>query len=267
MVVYRRTNTKNGKVYIGKTTRTSEERWISLLAEVKRGSSNLIHRAIRKYGSESFTTDILYEARTYEELSKMETFFIILHQSHKPENGYNLTLGGDGAAPGELNPMWGKTHTDEVKAALRAVHLGTKQTEETKRKIGEASRGEKNGFYGKTHTSERALEGCRKGGLSHIGEKRSIETREKISRAHRGKRFSEKHCLHISEAKKGTILSSETRKKISEWSSKVPRTKTWRARISAALKGKPKSAEHRRALSESKLKKGAKDISPLIPTF
>lgn len=99
MVVYRRTNTKNGKVYIGKTTRTAEERWIDLLAEIKRGSTNPVHNAIRKYGSESFMTDILYEARTYEELSKMETFFIILHQSHLRENGYNLTLGGDGAAP------------------------------------------------------------------------------------------------------------------------------------------------------------------------
>jgi len=28
----------------------------------------------------------------------METFFIILHQSHKPENGYNMSLGGDSRA-------------------------------------------------------------------------------------------------------------------------------------------------------------------------
>src|SRR5208282_6747177 len=206
MIVYRRTNTKNGKVYIGKTTRTSDERWISLLYEINRGSHAPIHNAIRKYGAESFTTDILYEARTYEELSKMETFFIILHQSHLRENGYNLTLGGDGAAPGELNPMWGKTHTDEVKATLRALRLGTTQTEATKRKIGEACSGEKNGFYGKTHTSEQALDGCRKGGLSHIGKKHSVATRAKMSQSAKGKKFSTEHCLHISQAKLGQGL-------------------------------------------------------------
>ena len=76
MVVYRRTNTQNGKVYIGKTTRTVAQRWTNLLAEVKRGSTNPIHNAIRKYGAGSFVTDILYEAKTFEELTAMETFFI-----------------------------------------------------------------------------------------------------------------------------------------------------------------------------------------------
>ena len=205
MVVYRRTNTKNGKVYIGKTTRTAEERWIDLLAEIKRGSTNPVHNAIRKYGSESFMTDILYEARTYEELSKMETFFIILHQSHLRENGYNLTLGGDGAAPGELNPMWGKTHTDEVKATLRALRLGTKNSPKSNEKRRQSELGEKNHFYGKTHVGE-ALDGCRKGGLTQLGRKRSAVTRAKMSQSARDKKFSTEHCLHISQAKLGQGL-------------------------------------------------------------
>lgn len=39
---------------------------------------------------------MIYRAKTADELSKMETFFIVLHQSHKVENGYNMTLGGEG---------------------------------------------------------------------------------------------------------------------------------------------------------------------------
>jgi|SRR5208282_2729712 len=238
MIVYRRTNTKNGKVYIGKTVRTLDERWVSLLAEVKRGSSNPIHNAIRKYGAESFTTDILHEARTYEELSKMETFFIIMHQSHKSENGYNLTLGGDGAAPGELNPMWGKTHTDEVKAAQRERRLGTKNSPESNEKRRQSELGEKNHFYGKTHIGE-ALEGCRRGGLTQLGRKRSASTRAKMSQSAMGKKFSTEHCLHISQAKLGQGLgrkhSSESIERM-----RVARSLYWARR------------------------KGGRDLSPLL---
>src|SRR5271157_2149073 len=144
MVVYRRTNTKNGKVYIGKTTRTPAKRWTNLLAEVGRGGTNPIHNAIRKYGADAFVTDIIYEAKTFDELNAMETVFIVLHQSHKTENGYNLTLGGDGASPGELNPMFNRTHTNEVKAKLRGLRLGTKQTPESNEKRRQAVAGEKN---------------------------------------------------------------------------------------------------------------------------
>jgi group I intron endonuclease len=206
MVVYRRTNTKNGKVYIGKTTRTATQRWTSLLAEVKRGGTNPIHNAIRKYGADAFVTDVIYEAKTFDELNAMETFFVVLHQSRKTENGYNLTLGGDGASPGELNPMWGKTHTDEVKAKLRALRVGTKNTPESNEKRRQAELGSQNHFYGKTHSTERALEGCRKGGRSHLGKTRPMEVGQKISKALTGIVRSEATRKRISQAKLGQGL-------------------------------------------------------------
>lgn len=203
MIVYRRTNTKNGKVYIGKTVRSAEARWLSLLAEVNRGGTNPIHNAVRKYGSETFKTDILYEAPTVEALNAMETFFIILHQSHKPENGYNLTLGGDGAPPGELNPMWGKTHTEQAKSAIREARLGMKQSPESNEKRRLAVSGEKNPAFGKVYMNDEAVEGRRKGGLSHVGKARSLVTKQRISKSLEGKTRSELHCLHISQAKQG----------------------------------------------------------------
>ena len=180
MHIYRRTNTANGKVYIGKTTQTVEARWHQLLYETKSGILS-IHRAIRKYGATAFETDILYTAKTLDELSKMETFFIVLHQSHKSENGYNLTLGGDGASPGELNPMWHRTHTDEVKALLRQQRLGAVNSFESNEKRRQAVSGDKNPAFGKVYMNTEAVEGRRKGGLSHLGKKRSEETRRRIS--------------------------------------------------------------------------------------
>lgn len=64
---------------------------------------------------------------------------------------------------GELNGMYGKTHTEEVKQANRELHTGNtyrtgfKATEETKAKMSEiASKriGELNPFHGKKHTPE-----------------------------------------------------------------------------------------------------------------
>jgi len=205
MHVYRRTNTINGKVYIGKTTQTVEARWQQMVYEAKRGTAPVDY-AIRKYGAAVLKTDILYTAKTLEELNSMETFFIILHQSHLEENGYNLTLGGDGAGPGPLNPMWGKTHTDEVKQAQRLRRLGAKNSPESNEKRRLALTGDKNPAFGKVYMDERSVVGRRKGGLSNLGKKRSLATRTKMSISAQGKEFSEEHCLHISQAKSGQGL-------------------------------------------------------------
>lgn len=65
--------------------------------------------------------------------------------------------------PGELNGMFGRTHTDEVKAALaersrgNTYCLGFKHGPEYSRKMSERAKlrvGDKNSFFGKTHSEE-----------------------------------------------------------------------------------------------------------------
>lgn len=100
MIVYRITNLVNGKVYIGQTTkpklltRWREHVWFSKASKYRVYKSAL-QQAIRKYGFDKFLIEPLHHAYSRKELNAMETFFIILHQSHKPENGYNMTLGGE----------------------------------------------------------------------------------------------------------------------------------------------------------------------------
>ena len=118
MVVYRVTNSVNGKVYIGKHEGIRvQDRWGVHLYRARTGSPYHFHNAIRKYGAASFKIEVLYTAKTREELSAMETFFIILHQSHLRENGYNMTMGGDGIIP-----------TEEIREKLRLALKGKRNS-------------------------------------------------------------------------------------------------------------------------------------------
>lgn len=88
MIVYKITNLINGKIYVGQTTRTIEER----LREHKR-SDFPIGKAIRKYGIENFKIDILSTCTSLDELNETEIFWISKLDCLTP-NGYNRTEGG-----------------------------------------------------------------------------------------------------------------------------------------------------------------------------
>ena len=59
-VVYKITNKINGKIYIGQTTRTFEQRWKEHCNDAMNFKDiYLFHNAIRKYGKENFECEIL----------------------------------------------------------------------------------------------------------------------------------------------------------------------------------------------------------------
>lgn len=90
-VVYMIINMCNDKRYIGITTRSVEERF-----EEHCKANSYIGRAIRKYGRENFFVSIIDTADDKEELFELEREYIKFHGTYK--NGYNLTIGGDGAS-------------------------------------------------------------------------------------------------------------------------------------------------------------------------
>lgn len=90
-VVYMIINMCNDKRYIGITTRSVEERF-----EEHCIADSYIGRAIRKYGRENFFLSIIDSADDKEELFDLERKYIKLYGTYK--NGYNLTIGGDGAS-------------------------------------------------------------------------------------------------------------------------------------------------------------------------
>lgn len=93
--IYKITNQINQKVYIGKTSRSVEERW-----KEHRKTKNQtlfearpLYSAMRKYGIKNFSIETIEEC-SEEESNNRECYWIEYYQSNK--YGYNATSGGDG---------------------------------------------------------------------------------------------------------------------------------------------------------------------------
>lgn len=91
--IYQITNDINGKIYIGKTMRSIQERFREHCRDyTKRDMENRpLYRAMQKYGIEHFHIELLEETDNPEE---RECFWIEEKGSFK--YGYNATVGGDG---------------------------------------------------------------------------------------------------------------------------------------------------------------------------
>lgn len=91
--IYQITNDINGKIYVGKTERSIEERFKEHCKDSNRREfeKRPLYRAMNKYGTEHFHIELLEETDKPEE---REIYWIEQKRSFK--NGYNATLGGDG---------------------------------------------------------------------------------------------------------------------------------------------------------------------------
>jgi len=96
-IVYKITNKKNGKSYIGKTEYPLEHRWKRHLSAARNGSKFRFHSAIRKYGEDSWDLSVIETYHTQDEnfINEKESHFIKLFESDT-KNGYNATSGGTG---------------------------------------------------------------------------------------------------------------------------------------------------------------------------
>lgn len=126
--------TPSGKRYIGITNRPLSYRW--------RGgegyATQVFYRAVKKYGWENITHDIVATGLTKEEACNKEIELIALYDTTNPECGYNMTGGGENYRM-----------TDEVKQkiAQRLIgntnSLGVVFSEERRQKLREAQTGKR----------------------------------------------------------------------------------------------------------------------------
>ena len=159
--VYITTNMINGKKYIGK--RKYSTGWEKYL-----GSGKYLKNALKKYGKYNFKREILYNCTTEEELEEKEKYYIDLYDAVKSNNFYNIHEGGTGGNlrsgwtkeqldeywkkfsislkgryAGKNNPMWGKTHTKEVREKIAKCNSERIFTDEMRKKYSDVKKGKK----------------------------------------------------------------------------------------------------------------------------
>jgi group I intron endonuclease len=160
--IYLRTNTANGKQYVGQANDFDkrEREWKCLSG---RYAGKLITNARNKYGVENFKTEVLKECQTQDELNFWEQYYI-KELNTKTPNGYNLTDGGDTSS--------GYKFTEETKKILSEIKKGCIpwikgkcHTEEAKKKMSEMKKGKPSPNKGKHLSAEakKILSESRKG--------------------------------------------------------------------------------------------------------
>ena len=94
MLIYKATSKTTGKVYIGQTQSTLEER-IRKHQVASENKQYHFYNAIRKYGFDDFTWEIIEDnINDVDTLNEREIYWIEYYNSY--ENGYNSTRGGEG---------------------------------------------------------------------------------------------------------------------------------------------------------------------------
>ncbi len=123
--IYKITNLVNGKVYIGQTTTSVEQRWASHKCSINYAKYNsALYAAFRKHGTDNFLIEEVAVATDRASLDAAEDNCIATFNSLVPA-GYNLCIGNGG-----------RNHSESTKKKIKAyVH-----SEATRKQMSESQK-------------------------------------------------------------------------------------------------------------------------------
>lgn len=104
--IYCHTHTDSGRRYIGLTKNTMLHRWNQHCAQAKSSKGGRWHfpNAIRQYGKEAFSHEVLEVCSSLEEANLAEAKWVDHFNSRDPQFGFNLAPGGDHTPHPKKNP-------------------------------------------------------------------------------------------------------------------------------------------------------------------
>lgn len=163
--VYKHT-APNGKIYIGITHQKPKDRW---LYGYGYKTNKHFYNAIKRYGWDNITHEIVCKGLTQEQAEDLERKLIFEFKSYDRRFGYNKALGGHvlseqsrrqiaetRKAKGITSWTFGKHLSEETKAKIGKANTGKHHTlsEEARHHIAESKRGKRNPNYGKGMSDE-----------------------------------------------------------------------------------------------------------------
>jgi len=145
-IIYKISN-PNGRIYVGQTTKSAEQRIIQYRSKRKKYGKSLVLRSIAKYGWDAHIFEVIEDNVPKELLNEREIYWVKELKTYAAENldGMNLTRGGDYRESwkndktrverakqrrGEKAPSWGKKMSEEVKKKI------SKSVSEHNKKVG-----------------------------------------------------------------------------------------------------------------------------------
>lgn len=125
--IYCHTHTESSRRYIGLTKKTMMFRWNQHLqnAKAKRGKGCAhFWAAIRKYGKNAFSHEVLQVCDTLEEANTAEQYWIDLYGTRNLITGFNLAKGGEHVPHPVKNP-WDRPEFRAANAGRNVAHILT----------------------------------------------------------------------------------------------------------------------------------------------
>lgn len=130
MIVYCATHIASGRRYIGATSKTLARRKQQHLTQAKgrRRGCAYFWAAIRKYGSEAFTWEVIGTAASRQDAMDLERATIRKWATTDPDRGFNLTEGGNGPTEASItrigHALRGRAKSAEHCRRIAAGRLG-----------------------------------------------------------------------------------------------------------------------------------------------
>jgi group I intron endonuclease len=188
--IYLITNKINTKQYVGQTWSSMKHRWQQHYSPSEKSCLKL-NRAIKKYGKDNLTIELITVCGMQETADYWEDFFIEKYDTIK--TGYNIRKGGSR----------GK-HSEITKRKISKSNIGKKVSEISKTKMSVAKTGINHPNYGKSLPQK---------------------TKNNISKANKGRVMSDEWKQKISVSNTGKVSPRKGRKSSPESIAKIRKTK------------------------------------------
>lgn len=167
----------SGKRYIGITSLPVEKRW----QKGKGYQNQVFYRAVQKYGFDNIEHKILYEGLTKDEAEQKEIELIAYYNTTDCRCGYNVDTGGNSI---------GK-HSEETKRKISEASKNI--SDETRRKMSKSRKGK--------HHTEETKQKIREKNLGLTKKPHSEETKRKMSEQRKGENNGMYGRTHTDEVK------------------------------------------------------------------